>query len=128
MKYIVSDATSVGEASIQVVFEAGTDPDIAAVNVKNRVDQVINLIPEFVRLEGVVVTRIQPSMLMYVNLFSTDPNANETFLFNYASVNVIPELQRVRGVGVANILGSRQFAMRVWLKPDRMRAYNIATE
>ncbi|MFO0557542.1 MAG: efflux RND transporter permease subunit [Polyangiales bacterium] len=128
MKYIVSDATSAGEATIQVVFEAGTDPDIAAVNVKNRVDQVINLIPELVRLEGVVVTRMQPSMLMYVNLFSTDPNANETFLFNYASVNVIPELQRVRGVGVANILGSRQFAMRVWLKPDRMRAYNISTE
>lgn len=128
MKYLVSDATSAGEATIQVVFEAGTDPDIAAVNVKNRVDQVINLVPELVRLEGVVVTRMQPSMLMYVNLFSTDPNANETFLFNYASVNVIPELQRVRGVGVANILGSRQFAMRVWLKPDRMRAYNISTD
>lgn len=128
MKYMVSDATSAGEATIQVVFEAGTDPDIAAVNVKNRVDQAINLIPELVRLEGVVVTRMQPSMLMYVNLFSTDPNANETYLYNYASVNLIPELQRVQGVGLASILGNRQFAMRVWLKPDRMRAYNVSTE
>lgn len=128
MKYIVSDATSAGEATIQVVFEPGTDPDIAAVNVKNRVDQAINLIPELVRLEGVVVTRMQPSMLMYVNLYSTDANVNETFLYNYASVNLIPELQRVPGVGLASILGNRQFAMRVWLKPDRMRAYNVSTE
>ena len=128
MKYIVSDATSAGEATIQVVFELGTDPDIAVVNVKNRVDQVMSLLPELVRLEGIVVTRMQPSMLMYVNLYSEDPNANETFLYNYASVNLIPELQRVNGVGRATILGNRQFAMRVWLKPDRMRAYNIATE
>ncbi|MFO0624903.1 MAG: efflux RND transporter permease subunit [Polyangiales bacterium] len=128
MRYLVSDATSAGEATIQVVFEPGTDADIAAVNVKNRIDQVVNLIPELVRLEGVVVTRMQPSMLMYVNLFSTDPNANETYLYNYANVNLIPELQRVAGVGRATILGNRQFAMRVWLKPDRMRAYNISTE
>ncbi|MEZ4407770.1 MAG: efflux RND transporter permease subunit [Polyangiales bacterium] len=128
MKYIVSDATSAGEATIQIVFEPGTDPDIATVNVKNRLDQTINLIPELVRLEGVVVTRMQPSMLMYVNLYSTDENANETYLYNYASVNLIPELQRIRGVGRATILGNRTFAMRVWLKPDRMRAYNVSTE
>jgi HAE1 family hydrophobic/amphiphilic exporter-1 len=128
MKYMVSDATSAGEATIQVVFELGTDPDIAVVNVKNRVDQAINLIPELVRLEGVVVTRLQPSMLMYVNLYSTDANANETFLYNYASVNLIPELQRIPGVGRATILGNRQYAMRIWLKPDRMRAYNVSTE
>jgi HAE1 family hydrophobic/amphiphilic exporter-1 len=128
MRYLVSDATSAGEATIQVVFEPGTDADIAAVNVKNRIDQVVNLIPELVRLEGVVVTRMQPSMLMYVNLFSADPSANETYLYNYANVNLIPELQRVAGVGRATILGNRQFAMRVWLKPDRMRAYNVSTE
>ncbi|MFO0648889.1 MAG: efflux RND transporter permease subunit [Polyangiales bacterium] len=128
MRYMVSDATSAGEATIQVVFEPGIDPDIAVVNVKNRVDQSINQIPELVRLEGVVVTRLQPSMLMYVNLYSTDPNANETYLYNFASVNLIPELQRISGVGRATILGNRTFAMRVWLKPDRMRAYNVSTE
>jgi HAE1 family hydrophobic/amphiphilic exporter-1 len=128
MRYLISDATSAGEATIQVVFEPGTDADLAVVNVKNRIDQVSSLIPELVRLEGIVVTRVQPSMLMYVNLYSTDPNANETFLYNYANVNIIPELQRISGIGRATILGNRQFAMRVWLKPDRMRAYNVSTE
>ncbi|MBL8603172.1 MAG: efflux RND transporter permease subunit [Myxococcales bacterium] len=128
MKYMVSDATSAGEATIQVIFELGTDPDMAVVNVKNRVDQVRNQLPELVQLEGIVVTRMQPSMLMYVNLYSTDPNANETFLYNFANVNLLPDLQRIPGIGRANILGNRQFAMRVWLKPDRMRAYNVSTE
>jgi len=128
MRYIVSDATSAGEATIQVVFEPGTDADLAVVNVKNRIDQVASLLPELVRLEGIVVARVQPSMLMYVNLYSTDPNANETFLYNYANVNILPELQRISGIGRASILGNRQFAMRVWLKPDRMRAYNVSTE
>ncbi|MBP7551269.1 MAG: efflux RND transporter permease subunit, partial [Gemmatimonadaceae bacterium] len=128
MRYIISDATSAGEATIQVVFEPGTDADLAVVNVKNRIDQVASLLPELVRLEGIVVARVQPSMLMYVNLYSTDPNANETFLYNYANVNILPELQRISGIGRASILGNRQFAMRVWLKPDRMRAYNVSTE
>ncbi len=128
MRYLISDATSAGEATIQVVFEPGTDADLAVVNVKNRIDQVSSLIPELVRLEGIVVARVQPSMLMYVNLYSTDPNANETFLYNYANVNIIPELQRISGIGRATILGNRNFAMRVWLKPDRMRAYNVSTE
>ncbi len=128
MRYLISDATSAGEATIQVIFEPGTDADLAVVNVKNRIDQVSSLIPELVRLEGIVVSRVQPSMLMYLNLYSTDPNANETFLYNYANVNIIPELQRISGIGRASILGNRQFAMRVWLKPDRMRAYNISTE
>ena len=128
MRYITSDATSAGEATIQVVFEPGTDADLAVVNVKNRIDQVASLLPELVRLEGIVVARVQPSMLMYVNLYSTDPNANETFLYNYANVNILPELQRISGIGRASILGNRQFAMRVWLKPDRMRAYNVSTE
>jgi HAE1 family hydrophobic/amphiphilic exporter-1 len=128
MRYMVSDATSAGEATIQVVFELGTDPSLAVVNVKNRVDQVMSLLPELVRLEGVVVMPVQPSMLMYVNLYSTDPNANETFLYNFANVHLIAELQRIPGIGRTSILGNRQFAMRIWLKPDRMRAYNISTE
>lgn len=128
MKYIISDATSAGEATIQVIFELGTDPNRAVVNVKNRVDQVLNRLPPLVQLEGVVVSRVQPSMLMYVNLFSTDKNADEKFLYNYAGVNIIPEIQRINGIASAKILGSRQYAMRIWLKPDRMRAYKISVE
>jgi len=128
MQYIISDATSAGEATIQIVFEPDTDPNAAVVNVKTRVDQVMNNLPPLVQREGVIITPIQPSMLMYVNLFSTDKNADEKFLYNYANVKILPELQRISGMGRAQILGSRQYAMRIWLKPDRMRAYNISTE
>ncbi|HSF52288.1 MAG TPA: efflux RND transporter permease subunit, partial [Algoriphagus sp.] len=128
MQYIISDATSAGEAVIQIVFEPGVDPNAAVVNVKTRVDQVMNNLPPLVQREGVIITPIQPSMLMYVNLYSTDKNADEKFLYNYANVYLLPELQRISGMGRAQILGSRQFAMRVWLKPDRMRAYNVSTE
>ena len=128
MKYIVSDATSAGEATIQIIFELGTDPGDAVVNVKNRVDQVMSRLPALVQLEGVVVSRVQPSMLMYVNLYSKQAGDDEKFLYNYASINVIPEIQRINGIASAQILGSRQYAMRIWLKPDRMRAYAVSTD
>ncbi|AEE49787.1 efflux RND transporter permease subunit [Haliscomenobacter hydrossis] len=128
MQYIISDATSAGEATIQIVFEPDTDPNAAVVNVKTRVDQVMNNLPPLVQREGVIITPIQPSMLMYVNLYSTDKHADEKFLYNYANVKILPELQRISGMGRAQILGSRQYAMRIWLKPDRMRAYNVSTE
>ncbi|WP_230346536.1 efflux RND transporter permease subunit [Methylobacillus methanolivorans] len=128
MKYIVSDATSAGEATIQVIFDLGVDPNQAMINVKTRIDQVMSRLPQLVQMEGVVVERVQPSMLMYVNLFSKDKNADEKFLFNYANVNIIPEIQRVNGIAQAKILGSRQYAMRIWLNPERMRAYNVSTE
>ena len=128
MKYMTSDATSAGEATIQVVFDLGTDPNQAMVNVKTRIEQVTNLLPELVQREGLVVSYTSPNMLMYVNLYSKDPHADEKFLYNFAGVNIVPELSRLKGVGSAKILGSRQFAMRVWLKPDRMRAYNVSTD
>jgi len=128
MRYITSDATSAGEATIQVLFELGTDPNEALVLVKNRVDQVMNRLPPLVQIEGVIVQKVQPSMLMYVNLFSKDKGADEKFLFNYANINIIPELKRVKGIASAQILGARQYAMRIWLNPDRMRAYNVSTE
>ncbi len=126
MLYFTSDATSAGEATVQIIFEPGTDPNAAVVNVKTRIDAIMNNLPELVQREGIIITPIQPSMLMYVNLYSTDKNADEKFLYNYANVNVIPELQRISGMGRAQILGSRTFAMRIWLKPDRMQAYNIS--
>lgn len=128
MRYMTSDATSAGEATIQVVFELGTDPNIAVVNVKNRIEQIVNRLPELVQREGIIVNRIQPNMLMYVNMYSKDTSVDEKFLYNYASVNVIRELQRINGVASAKILGSRGYAMRVWLKPDRMRAYNVSVD
>lgn len=128
MRYISSDATSAGEATVRVIFEPGTDPSLAVVRVKTRVDQVMPLLPPLVQREGVIISPIQPSMLMYVNLYSTDKDADEKFLYNYANINMIPEIQRINGIARAQILGSRQYAMRVWLKPDRMRAYHISAE
>lgn len=129
MSYMISDATSAGEATIQVVFALDADPNQAIVNVKNRIDQVLNRLPALVQLEGVIVNRVQPSMLMYVNLFSTsDKVADQNFLYNFANANLLPELSRVDGIAQTRILGSRQYAMRVWLKPDRMRAYSVSTE
>ncbi len=128
MRYMASDATSAGEANVQVIFEPGTDINQALVQVSNRVEQVRNRLPILVQREGVIITPVIPSMLMYVNLYSTDKNANMKFLFNYAGVTMIPELQRINGIGQARILGSRQYAMRVWLNPERMRAYNVSPD
>ncbi len=128
MRYLATDATSAGEATLSVIFEPGTDPNQAVIRVKTRVDQVMPLLPELVQREGVIITPIQPSMLMYVNLYSTDKNLDEKFLYNYADVKLIPEINRVNGVARSQILGSRRFAMRVWLNPDRMRAYNISVD
>src|SRR5690606_27918644 len=112
MRYIVSDATSAGEATITVYFEPGTDPDIAVVNTQNRVNIVMNRLPPLVQREGILVSQITPSMLMYVNLYSTDKGVDQKFLYNFANVNILPELKRIRGMGRPRILGSRTFAMR----------------
>ncbi|UYQ92326.1 efflux RND transporter permease subunit [Chitinophaga horti] len=128
MKYMQSDAGNDGEATIQVVFNLGTDPNQAALNVQNRVASVVNKLPPLVVREGVKVSREESNMLMYINLYSTDPNADQKFLFNFADINILPELKRVDGVGYADILGNREYAMRIWLKPDRMLAYKISAE
>jgi HAE1 family hydrophobic/amphiphilic exporter-1 len=128
MRYIATDATSAGEATLRIIFEPGTDPNDAVIRVKTRVDQVMPLLPLLVQREGVIITPIQPSMLMYVNLYSTQKSMDEKFLFNYATVKMIPEIQRIHGVARAQILGSRRYAMRVWLNPERMRAYKISVE
>ncbi|MDB5240109.1 MAG: hydrophobe/amphiphile efflux family transporter [Spirosoma sp.] len=128
MRYIATDATSAGEATLRIIFEPGTDPNVAVIRVKTRVDQVMPLLPELVQREGVIISPVQPSMLMYVNLYSKEKSIDEKFLFNYATVKMIPEIQRTKGVARAQILGSRRYAMRVWLNPERMRAYSISTE
>ncbi|RZM26471.1 MAG: efflux RND transporter permease subunit [Pedobacter sp.] len=128
MKYMASDAGNDGEASIQVVFNLGTDPNQASVNIQNRVASVVNKLPPLVVREGVKITREESNMLMYINLFSKDPKTDQKFLFNFADINILSELKRVDGVGVADILGNREYAMRIWLKPDRMLAYKISAD
>src|SRR5271166_6115452 len=128
MRYMVSSATSAGEAAILIYFEPGTDPNINVVNVQNRVNIMLSRLPPLVVREGILVSQVVPSMLMYVNIYSTDPNANQADLFNFTNVNVMPVLKRIQGMGIPRNLGNRTFAMRIWLKPDRMRAYKISAE
>lgn len=126
MRYMTSAATSAGEATITIVFEPGTDPNVAVLNVNNRVQSVRSRVPPIVDREGIIVLQNMSSMLMYVNVFSTHKSHDQNYLYNYVTANVLPELKRIRGVGTANILGNRAYAMRVELNLDRMRAYDIA--
>lgn len=128
MKYMASDAGNDGEASIQIVFDLGTDPNQASVNVQNRVASVVNKLPPIVVREGVKITREESNMLMYINMYSDEKDLDGNFMYNFADINVVSELRRVPGVGVADILGNREYAMRIWLKPDRMTAYKVSSE
>lgn len=127
MKYMSSDAGNDGVGVVQVIFEVGTDPDIAAVNVQNRVAAVMGELPEEVIKNGVKIAKEENAMLMYLNIYSKDKSLSEKFLYNYADINVLAELKRVKGVGFADILGAKEYAMRIWLKPDKMLAYNVST-
>jgi HAE1 family hydrophobic/amphiphilic exporter-1 len=128
MRYIASDATSAGEATIRIYFEPGTDPDLAVVNVQNRVNIMLNRLPPLVVREGILVSQVVPSMLMKLNIYSTAEGVDQKFLYNFANVNVMPRIKRIQGMGRPVNLGNRAYAMRVWLKPDAMRRYNVSTE
>lgn len=128
MKYIASDAGNDGEASIQVIFNLGTDPNQASINIQNRVASVVNKLPPLVVREGVKITREESNNLMYINLYSKDPSMDQKFLYNFTDINILSELKRVDGVGDADIVGNRDYAMRIWLKPDRMLAYKISAD
>ena len=128
MTYMTSVSTNNGTTLIQVFFNVGTDPDIAAVNVQNRVTTVLDELPEEVIRAGVTTEKEVNSMLMYLNLYTEDKTADERFIYNFADINVLKELKRIEGVGFAEIMGMRDYAMRIWVKPDRMAAYSISTE
>lgn len=128
MRYMIGDATSAGEGTIQVIFEPGTDPNVAVLNVNNRIQAVKNNLPPIVDREGIIVMQNMSSMLMYVNVFSTEEGMDQNFLFNYATANILPEIKRIQGVGRASILGNRAYAMRVELNLDRLRAYNLSSD
>jgi HAE1 family hydrophobic/amphiphilic exporter-1 len=128
MTYMTSVSGNDGTSIIQVYFKVGTDPDLASVNVQTRVATVLDELPEEVIKAGVSTEKEVNSMLMYINLLSEDTTANEEFLYNFADINVVAELKRVDGVGFANIMGLREYSMRVWLKPDRMTVYNVSAD
>ncbi len=126
MTYMTSISGNDGTTIITVVFKVGTDPDLAAVNVQNRVTTVLDELPTEVIKAGVVTEKEVNSMLLYLNVFSEDPTVDEKFIYNFADINILAELKRIDGVGFAAIMGSRDYAMRVWLKPDRMTVYAVS--
>lgn len=125
MDYIQSTASNNGSASIDVVFKPGIDGDIAQVNVQNRVARATPLLPAEVTRSGVVTQKQQTSALMFVSFGSTNPKYDATYLQNYLNINIIPQLKRVNGVGDATVFGAQTYAMRIWLKPDRMASYGL---
>lgn len=128
MKYMSSDAGNDGVGVVQIIFDIGTDPDIAAVNVQNRVAAIMGELPSEVIKNGVKIAKEENSMLMYLNIYSQDTTITEKFLYNYTDINVLAELKRIKGVGYADILGAKEYAMRIWLQPDEMFAYNISSQ
>lgn len=128
MTYMSTVTGNDGVTMITVYFEVGTDPDMAAVNVQNRVTTVLDELPEEVIKAGVTTEKEVNSMLMYLNITSTDPHADESFIYNFADINILKELKRIEGVGRAEIMGQKDYAMRVWLKPDKLLAYNVSTD
>ncbi|MBI3219914.1 MAG: efflux RND transporter permease subunit [Bacteroidetes bacterium] len=127
MKYMSSDAGNDGVGVVQIIFEVGTNPDVAAVNVQNRVAAVMGELPSEVIKNGVKIAKEENSILMYLNIYSADSTVQEKFLYNFADINILAELKRIYGVGYADILGAKEYAMRIWLKPDKMMAYAVST-
>ncbi len=124
MMYISSTATNAGSATIQVYFKQGTDPDMAAVNVQNRVAKAQGLLPAEVTKIGVTTQKRQTSFLQIGALVSTDGRYDQTFLANYLDINVIPQIKSIEGVGDVMELGDT-YSMRIWLKPERMAQYGL---
>ena len=124
MTYMTSTASNTGSAEITVYFKQGTDPDMAAVNVQNKVSTATSLLPAEVTKVGVTTMKRQSSMLMIFGLYSPKGTYDETFLTNYLNINVKPQLQRISGVGEVNVMGG-DYAMRIWLKPDVMAQYEL---
>jgi len=125
MTYMTSTATNDGNASIRIFFKVGTNPDLAAVNVQNRVSRATSLLPVEVTQAGVTVTKSQSSNLLIFSLYSDDKTYDQTFLQNYAKINLVPQIQRVVGVGDVTVFGAKDYSMRIWLKPDVMQQYKL---
>jgi len=128
MTYMSTVTSNDGLTLIQVFFEVGVDPDVAAVNVQNRVTTVLDELPEEVIRAGVTTEKEVNSMLMYLNITSTDKSQDEQFIYNFTDINILQELKRIDGVGRAEIMGQKEYSMRVWLDPQRMLSYNVSAD
>lgn len=124
MMYMTSTASNTGSGDISIYFKQGTDPDMAAVNVQNRVSMAQGLLPAEVTKVGVTTQKRQTSMLVVFSLYDETDTYSESFIENYAKINLIPQVQRVQGVGDANVLG-QDYSMRIWLRPDVMAQYKL---
>lgn len=125
MDYITSSASNDGSARIKVFFKLGQDPDMAAVNVQNCVAKATSRLPKEVVETGVTTKKTQNSSVLALSVYSTNPEHDETFIQNYVRINIYPILQRVNGVGQISVFGLKEYSMRVWLKPEKMAAYNL---
>ncbi len=128
MSYMTSVSGNDGTSIITVYFKVGTNPDLAAVNVQNRVSTILDELPQEVLKAGVQTEKEVNSMLMYLNLVSEDTSLDEKFIYNFADINVLAELKRIDGVGFADIMGQREYSMRVWLKPQVLDAYELSAQ
>lgn len=126
MTYLTSTATNNGTANITVYFDQEVNPDIAAVNVQNRVARADPLLPQAVRQTGVLTQKQQTSALMFISFFTENEDFDDTYLQNYLKINVVPAFQRVSGVGNVSVFGAKDYAMRIWLKPDKLAAYGLS--
>ncbi len=125
MKYMSSDAGNDGVGVVQILFETGTDPDIAAVNVQNRVNAVMGELPTEITRNGVKIAKEENALLLYINLYSSDSTLDEKFLYNFADIHLLAALKRIKGVGYADILGAKEYAMRIWLDPKKLNIYQL---
>ncbi|MCZ8091189.1 efflux RND transporter permease subunit [Flavobacterium sp.] len=125
MTYMTSTSSNDGSASINIYFKLGTNPDLAAVNVQNRVSRATPLLPQEVTRAGVTTAKRQSDNILIFSLYSENPNYDMTFLQNYANINILPKIKRVPGVGEAMVFGQKDYSMRIWLKPDVMGSYGL---
>ena len=128
MTYMTTVCTNDGMSLTTIYFKVGTDPDVASVNVQNRVTTVLDELPEEVIRAGVITEKEVNSMLMYLNILSSDTTHTENFVYNFTDINILRELKRIDGVGFVEIMGSRDYAMRVWLNPNRLAVYNMSPQ
>ncbi|OPC03068.1 multidrug transporter AcrB [Elizabethkingia meningoseptica] len=129
MTYMTSNSSNDGTMTLNVFFKQGTDPDNASVNVQNRVSKAMSQLPQEVTQAGISTQKVQNSFIMFMGLYSEDPKQyDELFLQNYLKINVIPQIQRIPGVAQAQVFGTRDYSMRIWLKPDRLAANNLSPQ
>src|SRR4051794_2541341 len=128
MTYMTSTSSNDGTMTLNVYFKVGTNPDLAAVNVQSRVSKAVSQIPVEAVQSGISTQKQQNSMIFVPLIYSTDTTYDETFLQNYAKINIVPELQRVPGVGQAQVFGAKDYSMRIWLNPERLTANNLSTQ